>query len=91
MRSFPFSFGIVIGVIGMLAFTSYSDADEPSPDGSPWNARFEVKTFVLDLEKQGLEDNTFQNGIGRDTTLIGNFLTGTLSVPKTADASSRGR
>ena len=79
MRSFPFSFGIVIGVIGMLAFTSYGDAEETSPDGSPWNARFEVKTFVLDLEKQGLEDNTFQNGIGRDTTLIGNFLTGTLT------------
>src|SRR5437867_1935281 len=79
MRSFPFSFGIVIGVIGTLAFTSYSDAEVTAPDESPWNARFEVKTFVLDLEKQGLEDNTFQNGIGRDTTLIGNFLAGTLT------------
>ncbi|TMK43070.1 MAG: hypothetical protein E6G55_12750, partial [Actinobacteria bacterium] len=64
MRSFPFSFGIVIGVVGMLASPSYGGAAVTAHDESPWNARFEVKTFVLDMEKQGLEDNTFQNGIG---------------------------
>lgn len=36
--------------------------------------RFSTSTFVLNLEKQGLEDNTFTNGLGRDTTLIGNLL-----------------
>lgn len=36
--------------------------------------RLENTTFLLNLEKQGLEDNTFTNGLGRDTTLIGNLL-----------------
>ncbi len=36
--------------------------------------RFETTTFFLNLEKQGLEDNTFINGLGRDTTLIGSLL-----------------
>ena len=36
--------------------------------------RFSTSTFVLNLEKQGLEDNTFTNGLGRDTTLIGNLV-----------------
>ena len=36
--------------------------------------RFSTTTFVLNLEKQGLEDNTFTNGLGRDTTLIGNLV-----------------
>jgi hypothetical protein len=36
--------------------------------------RFSVSTFMLNLEKQGLEDNTFTNGLGRDTTLIGNLI-----------------
>jgi hypothetical protein len=36
--------------------------------------RFSVSTYMLNLEKQGLEDNTFINGLGRDTTLIGNLL-----------------
>ena len=34
----------------------------------------ETTTFFMNLEKQGLEDNTFINGLGRDTTLIGNLL-----------------
>ncbi|HNL89369.1 MAG TPA: hypothetical protein PKH05_09890, partial [Nitrospira sp.] len=34
----------------------------------------DATTFLLNLEKQGLEDNTFTNGLGRDTTLIGNLL-----------------
>lgn len=36
--------------------------------------RFSTTTFALNLEKQGLEDNTFTNGLGRDTTLIGNLV-----------------
>ncbi len=40
--------------------------------------RFAVTTFMLNLEKQGLEDNTFTNGLGRDTTLIGSQLNATL-------------
>jgi hypothetical protein len=36
--------------------------------------RLETTTFLLNLEKNGLEDNTFTNGLGRDTTLIGNLL-----------------
>ena len=36
--------------------------------------RFSTTTFFLNLEKQGLEDNTFTNGLGRDTTLIGNLV-----------------
>jgi len=36
-----------------------------------WDLRFETTTYVLDLEKQGLGDDTVANGIGRDTTLIG--------------------
>lgn len=42
------------------------------------DARFSVSTFMLNLEKQGLEDNTFTNGLGRDTTLIGNLVNATL-------------
>jgi hypothetical protein len=33
---------------------------------------------MLNLEKQGLEDNTFTNGLGRDTTLIGNLVNASL-------------
>ena len=40
--------------------------------------RFSVSTFALNLEKQGLEDNTFTNGLGRDTTLIGNLISGSI-------------
>ena len=40
--------------------------------------RFSTTTFVLNLEKQGLEDNTFTNGLGRDTTLIGNLVNASL-------------
>ncbi|MCC6966564.1 MAG: hypothetical protein IT391_09820 [Nitrospira sp.] len=40
----------------------------------PLDMRFSTTTFLLNLEKQGLEDNTFTNGLGRDTTLIGNLV-----------------
>ncbi len=42
------------------------------------DVRFEATTFVLDLEKQGLQDNTFLDGVGRDTTLIGDLVSSTL-------------
>lgn len=41
--------------------------------------RFSTTTFMLNLEKQGLEDNTFTNGLGRDTTLIGNLVNASVS------------
>ena len=43
---------------------------------------FHVLLFVIRFASGQhifIPDNTFQNGIGRDTTLIGNFLTGTLT------------
>ena len=61
-----------------------SFAEVPSPlESRPaashlLDARFSVTTFMLNLEKQGLEDNTFTNGLGRDTTLIGNLVNATL-------------
>ena len=54
-----------------------STADSPVASGSAspdLELRVETTTFLLNLEKQGLEDNTFTNGLGRDTTLIGNLL-----------------
>ena len=36
--------------------------------------RFSATTFMFNLERQGLEDNTFTNGLGRDTTLIGSLV-----------------
>jgi hypothetical protein len=48
------------------------ETDAPSPH--PLDMRFSTTTFLLNLEKQGLEDNTFTNGLGRDTTLIGNLV-----------------
>jgi len=59
----------------LVGIPSRHAADSPSfSTGHPLDLRFEVTTFVLNLEKQGLEDNTFTNGIGRDTTLLGDFL-----------------
>jgi hypothetical protein len=57
------------------AFAASSDTTVPSPSGPRvLDLRIETTTFLLNLEKQGLEDNTFTNGLGRDTTLIGNLL-----------------
>lgn len=44
------------------------------PTSHLFDMRFSATTFALNLEKQGLEDNTFTNGLGRDTTLIGNLI-----------------
>ena len=68
-RLLPFLFLLVVGIPSIHA------ADSPSfSTGHPLDLRFEVTTFVLNLEKQGLQDNTFTNGISHDTTLIGDFL-----------------
>lgn len=58
---------LFFGLIG-----SVEGADGISPHD--FDLRLETTTFLLNLEKQGLEDNTFTNGLGRDTTLIGNLL-----------------
>lgn len=58
--------------LGFLA-AGFAQAAEPAPPHD-LDLRFETTTFLLNLEKQGLEDNTFTNGLGRDTTLIGNLL-----------------
>jgi hypothetical protein len=55
------------------------DAGHVSSSSDGWKLRFESTTYVLDLEKQGLGDDTVANGIGRDTTLIGDFATATLN------------
>jgi len=49
------------------------ESDRP-PYSHVVDMRFSTTTFFLNLEKQGLEDNTFTNGLGRDTTLIGNLV-----------------
>ncbi|MGH7254925.1 MAG: hypothetical protein ACREI3_04035 [Nitrospirales bacterium] len=55
-------------------------AESESPVGlTGLDIRFDNTTYVLDLEKQSLQDNTFINGIGRDTTLIGDFVSATMS------------
>lgn len=70
----PLSVGFL--VLALLLLHSPVLAEEshlPAP-AHPLDMRFSVSTFVLNLEKQGLEDNTFTNGLGRDTTLIGNLI-----------------
>ncbi|MFO0767150.1 MAG: hypothetical protein U0231_10245 [Nitrospiraceae bacterium] len=54
------------------------EVSQPDPSPHLLDARFSVSTFMLNLEKQGLEDNTFTNGLGRDTTLIGNLVNATV-------------
>ncbi|MGQ0811996.1 MAG: hypothetical protein ACT4OO_12335 [Nitrospiraceae bacterium] len=58
--------------------SSLHAADSSNSSPHLFDLRFETTTFVLNLEKQGLQDNSFTNGIGRDTTLIGDFLNFTL-------------
>ena len=59
-----------------ILYAAESDFGGSSPG---WDLRFETTTYVLDLEKQGLGDDTVKNGIGRDTTLIGDFVSATLN------------
>lgn len=63
-------------MLGLLhALTASADNTAPSVSAPhDLDLRLETTTFALNLEKQGLEDNTFTNGLGRDTTLIGNLL-----------------
>ena len=61
----------------ILLYTLAASAEATDPVPSTFHGidlRFETTTFLLNLEKQGLEDNTFTNGLGRDTTLIGSLL-----------------
>lgn len=74
----PFSVGLLALIL--LLFHSplmAEESDRPVPT-HPLDMRFSTTTFMLNLEKQGLEDNTFTNGLGRDTTLIGNLVNATL-------------
>jgi len=68
-RLLPFAFLLSVGIPSIHAADSTSPSTPHALD-----LCFEVTTFVLNLEKQGLQHNTFTNGIGVDTTLIGDFL-----------------
>lgn len=68
---------VVICTPLLLLHARMASADSPALSASAshdLDLRLETTTYVLNLEKQGLEDNTFTNGLGRDTTLIGNLL-----------------
>ena len=70
------SFFLVGTLFGLLHVITASAADQGPPPSAPHalDLRIETTTFLFNLGKQGLQDNTFTNGIGRDTTLIGNLL-----------------
>ncbi|KXK05380.1 MAG: hypothetical protein UZ03_NOB001000878 [Nitrospira sp. OLB3] len=60
---------------GLPAGAASAEAPPSSPPPEHvLDLRLETTTFLLNLEKQGLEDNTFTNGLGRDTTLMGNLV-----------------
>ena len=71
----PLGAGLLIALT-LLVFHDLVRAEDPAPSATPHvvDMRFSTTTFLLNLEKQGLEDNTFTNGLGRDTTLIGNLV-----------------
>ncbi len=71
------------GLLLALLYLNVHDVLRAEESASPTTShvvdmRFSTTTFLLNLEKQGLEDNTFTNGLGRDTTLIGNLINATL-------------
>jgi len=73
-RLFPL---IAAWTLLVFLYALNASADESAPPVSASHdpdLRLETTTFVLNMEKQGLEDNTFSNRLGRDTTLIGNLL-----------------
>jgi len=72
--------GLLAALVFVLLGSSPLHAEEPGSPASDrlFDVRLETTTYVLDLEKQGLEDNTFTNGYGRDTTLIGDLLNVTM-------------
>ncbi len=71
--------GFLIALTLLIPFDLLRAEDPASPTTSHVvDIRFSTTTFLLNLEKQGLEDNTFTNGLGRDTTLIGNLVNATL-------------
>ena len=71
------------GLLLALLYLNVHDVLRAEESASPTTShvvdmRFSTTTFLLNLEKRGLEDNTFTNGLGRDTTLIGNLINATL-------------
>ena len=73
-----FSCPLLLFVFLQGALMSYGADPEQETTSHALDLRFETTTYVLNLEKQGLQDNTFTNGIGIDTTLIGDFASATL-------------
>lgn len=75
-----FGHALLAVLVFLLICSSPLQAKEPDASASDrlFDIRLETTTYVLNLEKQGTEDNTFTNGYGRDTTLIGDLLNVTL-------------
>lgn len=69
---------VLLLVLAILVLPLPALGAETPDHSSLLDARLSVSTFILNLEKQGLEDNTFTNGLGRDTTLIGNLINATV-------------
>ena len=73
-RWLPVLTGWALLTLSSAPATFASDTTSAEPSHHVFDMRLSTTTFVLNLEKQGLEDNTFTNGLGRDTTLIGNLV-----------------
>ena len=69
---------LCIAVLFTIPLVTFAEDTAPPTTSHVVDMRFSTTTFLLNLEKQGLEDNTFTNGLGRDTTLIGNLINATL-------------
>ncbi|HVG01683.1 MAG TPA: hypothetical protein VM842_02285, partial [Nitrospira sp.] len=77
--AYPFAVRVtLLLVLAILISRPALGADTSSDQPHLVDMRLSVSTFMLNLEKQGLEDNTFTNGLGRDTTLIGNLINATV-------------
>ena len=70
----PFRAGLLALIILLCHDPLLAEEAEQATTPHLVDMRFSVSTFALNLEKQGLEDNTFTNGLGRDTTLIGTLV-----------------
>ncbi len=81
MVAIAFDSRLVVLLLPLTIHVPVAEAAEPGPRSGlqALDLRLEATTFVLDLEKQGLQDNTFTDGLGRDTTLIGDLVNVTVS------------